>query len=677
MHRIALAGHLCVDLTPTFAQPLLFDPGALHEVGPLRTGLGGCVANTGRALGALGMMSDIHATVGDDELGALARALISATPGLEGRPSIADGVGTSYSIVLEGDGRDRTFWHHVGANAVFDGTALDFGDADILHIGYPSLLPALLDDQADALVRLLSAARDHGITTSLDLAVVDPRTPAANIEWQAVLRRIAPLVDVLTPSIDDLTSALQLPAAIDSTGVERLADVLVDQGAGVVAISRGSSGMIVRTAGEDRLHRGGRAFEGKAATWADKRFTVPARLHGIPVTTNGAGDASSAGFLFALASDHASAEQAAALAGACAAAILTGDEPTPERVLELDPSLEPLMRRRASPAPTEPIVLAANQPADRFYEGGERIARFRGRVSAHDHTPEDWIGSVTTVRGQEPAGLTTLPDGRLLADAVHDDPIGWLGREHVQRWGDDPRLLVKLLDAGERLPVHAHPDAPFAATHLGTAHGKAEAWCILEPGSVRLGLREDLEPAELERIIAEQDSETLLGLLHELWVERGDRVFVPPGTLHSIGAGILLAEVQEPEDLSILIEWRDFPLDGTRDGHLGLGFATAMGAIDLRGIDAEALASLIRKDHDHDTIGLPEAAAPFFRADTMTIADAAQLPGGFAVVIVTDGEVQCRGDRWPRGTTVLVPAAAGPLVMLGTGEVIVFRPPLP
>ena len=57
-------------------------------------------------------------------------------------------------------------------------------------------------------------------------------------------------------------------------------------------------------------------------------------------------------------------------------------------------------------------------------------------------------------------------------------------------------------------------------------------------------------------------------------------VLVPAGRLHAIGEGVLLLELQEPEDLSILLEWGGFALDGERDGHLGLGFDLALSAVD-------------------------------------------------------------------------------------------------
>ena len=82
----------------------------------------------------------------------------------------------------------------------------------------------------------------------------------------------------------------------------------------------------------------------------------------------------------------------------------------------------------------KPIRLPANQPR-RFYRGGAAIGRFRGAAAAGDDVPEDWIGSTTSIHGEAPHGLTSLPDGRLLADAVAADPEGFLGPEHAAAFG--------------------------------------------------------------------------------------------------------------------------------------------------------------------------------------------------------------------------------------------------
>src|SRR5439155_22539568 len=117
----------------------------------------------------------------------------------------------------------------------------------------------------------------------------------------------------------------------------------------------------------------------------------------------------------------------------------------------------------------DPFLLGPN-PIHGFYRGGAAIARFRGVPLDDDHAPEDWVGSTTAVFGEDTLGLSVLGDGSLLRDAVAADPEAFLGPEHVARYGADTMLLVKLLDAGERLPVHYHPADAFARSH-GFAHG--------------------------------------------------------------------------------------------------------------------------------------------------------------------------------------------------------------
>ena len=146
----------------------------------------------------------------------------------------------------------------------------------------------------------------------------------------------------------------------------------------------------------------------------------------------------------------------------------------------------------------------------------------------------------------------------------------------MAEYGPDPAVLVKLLDAGERLPVHYHPGRAFAREHLGLRYGKTEAWIILEadPGAaVHVGLKEPLDPQTVRRWVDEQDAGQMLDALHEIPVQAGDGILVPAGTLHAIGGGILLLELQEPTDLSVLVEWKRFGVDSGPE-HLDLGWET-------------------------------------------------------------------------------------------------------
>lgn len=330
-------------------------------------------------------------------------------------------------------------------------------------------------------------------------------------------------------------------------------------------------------------------------------------------------------------------------------------------------------------APGRPVPLPAHQPADRFYAGGARIAAFRGPSggpAVGDHVPEDWVGSTTTLFGESVLGLTRLPDGRLLRDAVQADPVGWLGPEQAAATGADIGLLVKLLDAGERLPVHGHPDAGFAGQHLGLAHGKTEAWIALTAAPVHLGFRREVSAAELADWVERQDTAAMLDALHTLDLEPGDAVLVPAGLLHAIGAGAFVVELQEPTDLSILAEWTGFAIDGARDGHLGLGFDTALTAVDRRAWTVGEIEAL-RGARSGEVGDLLPRAAEFFRVERAT--GSGRWDAGFAVLVVTAGAGTVGELAVRRGSTVLVPWAAGELPFAGDAEfeVLRCRPPAP
>lgn len=337
-----------------------------------------------------------------------------------------------------------------------------------------------------------------------------------------------------------------------------------------------------------------------------------------------------------------------------------------------------------------PVTLIANQPARRFYRGGERIDAFRTGSPAPGpdgaaslRTPEDWVASCTTLFGERDLGRTRLPDGRWLHSAVEEDPDAWLGAAHVARYGSDVGLLVKLLDAGERLPVHVHPDVPFARAHLGLAHGKTEAWIVLAPATVGLGFARDVSREELDRWVREQDTHGMLAAMHHLAVDAGDAVLVPAGMPHAIGAGAFVVELQEPSDLSILMEWEGFAIDGLHDGHLGLGHETALGAVDRRGLSPAQVRSLVQADAAVRGELLP-GAAEFFRADRLGAGDG--WAASFAVVVVTRGHGRLRaGDdsvALAAGETLVVPAAWGDVRIDDDAEgasveLLLCRPPAP
>jgi mannose-6-phosphate isomerase len=321
-----------------------------------------------------------------------------------------------------------------------------------------------------------------------------------------------------------------------------------------------------------------------------------------------------------------------------------------------------------------PLVLPVN-PVPRFYRGGARIASFRG-LTGDVGAPEDWVGSATTAHGEASLGATQVEGRGSLRDLMIEDPEGFFGPAHAAAYGGDPRVLVKLLDAGQRLPVHFHPDDAFARAHLSASCGKTEAWLILDaaPGAcVHLGFAREVAPDELYGWFASQDVEAMLAAMTRVPVEPADTIFVPAGIPHVIGEGILLLELQQPSDLSLLLEWKDIVPESS--ALLGLAPELALPAARHAAVTA---AELDRLRACRDTMLFPPDADRFFRADRL--GGGAQLAQGFAILVALDGEGELVPENAPRislarGATVLVPYAAGPCLLEGRLEVVRTRPP--
>ena len=331
-----------------------------------------------------------------------------------------------------------------------------------------------------------------------------------------------------------------------------------------------------------------------------------------------------------------------------------------------------------------PLLLPPN-PVQHFYRGGHRIAALRGFMTETDHQPEEWLGSTLTRFGEGTVGLATTEQGEFLRDLIAAAPAEWTGGPG--RDASDTGILVKLLDAGQRLPAHVHPPRTFAASHLDCPYGKTEAWYVLDSvgdGAVYLGWREPVDRDELDRRRDAQDSEWLLDHMNRVPVAPGTGILCPAGTVHAIGEGVFVAEAQEPTDFSILLEW-SITTSTREESHLDLGFDTVMPVVSLAPLSQNGIAALTRivdpgsSPLDPESL-LPAQADPYFRLLRAGGGKAASgaFPESFAVALVASGEgrlVSARGSVPLRsGQSYAVPRAFGEWRVEGPAEVIAFLP---
>lgn len=191
--------------------------------------------------------------------------------------------------------------------------------------------------------------------------------------------------------------------------------------------------------------------------------------------------------------------------------------------------------------------------------GGRRLGTRLGKpLGPENDYAESWE---LVDHGQDQSRVISGPwTGRTLQELVQREAKTLLG---TQAGLEQFPLLVKFLDAHDRLSVQVHPNDRQAAAAIPGERGKTEAWVILEAepqACVFAGLKPGVDRAALARAV---ETGTVEQCLHRLEVRPGDCIFIPAGTVHALGEGVLLAEVQQSSDITYrLHDWNRLGPDG-------------------------------------------------------------------------------------------------------------------
>ncbi|MDO4475549.1 MAG: carbohydrate kinase family protein [Lachnospiraceae bacterium] len=344
--KVIAAGHICIDITPVFpdtkAEELsqVLQPGKLIQMGRAEVSTGGSVANTGLAMKLLGADVTLMGKIGSDEFGDMICQILSKYDAQEGMIR-SETESTSYSVVLAVPGIDRIFLHNSGANDAYFAADLDekaLQEAVHFHFGYPPLMRSMYAEGGRELEALLKRVKAEGLSTSLDMAGVDPHSEAGKADWRAILERVMPYVDFFVPSAEELCFMLDRPrfeqwqqraGGRDITEILKweedirpLARQCMELGAKVVLIKCGAPGLYYCSAGRERLEQIGSRVKLDAAAWENRegfeRSYRPERI----LSGTGAGDTSIAGFLTGMLEGESLEDcvRLAAATGACCVA---------------------------------------------------------------------------------------------------------------------------------------------------------------------------------------------------------------------------------------------------------------------------------------------------------------------------------------------------------------------
>ncbi|MCM1560575.1 MAG: class I mannose-6-phosphate isomerase [Butyrivibrio sp.] len=309
-----------------------------------------------------------------------------------------------------------------------------------------------------------------------------------------------------------------------------------------------------------------------------------------------------------------------------------------------------------------PILLA---PAGKDYLwGGMRLAREYGKQMPFRPLAETWECST------HPDGLSTVASGiykgRTLAEALKEQPQ-WLGSH--PKGGEGLPVLIKFIDACEDLSIQVHPDDEYALTHEGQL-GKTEMWYVLEAephASLIYGFSHDMEEAELCTSLKQKK---IFKHLQQVPVKKDDVFMILPGTVHAIGGGVLLAEIQECSNVTYrLYDYDRIDKNGEKRA---LHVERALQVLNMK---EQPLARRQMRVMRYQPGSASEVLCrcEYFQVDRVLVTGGYQClieKTSFQVFLVLEGSLQVGELSVKKGDCVFLPAGCGEVTVSGRGQLL-------
>ena len=295
--------------------------------------------------------------------------------------------------------------------------------------------------------------------------------------------------------------------------------------------------------------------------------------------------------------------------------------------------------------------------------GGQKIARYKGLDTPLKQIGESWELSA------EPTHVSVVAEGplkgRTLAELVATYKGALVGQSVYERTGDAFPLLFKFIDAHADLSIQVHPGDEMAARVHGAPNGKTEMWYVVaaEPGaSLYCGLTAHTTPEQLSYMVA---SGKLTDILAHYRVHPGDVFFLPPGRIHAICSGCLVAEIQQTSDLTYRI-W-DYNRPGLDGKPRPLHTELALEAIDYKVLPTYKTTYEPQTDEEVELVSCPYFTTSLLDLTLPYAKDLSALDSFVAVMCLSGaGTLEVDGEEMSigQGETVLIPADADDLCLI-------------
>jgi mannose-6-phosphate isomerase len=293
--------------------------------------------------------------------------------------------------------------------------------------------------------------------------------------------------------------------------------------------------------------------------------------------------------------------------------------------------------------------------------GGTKLKDYLNKSFDSNQIGESWELSTVThdvsvVSNGEFAGLN-------LNELIEKYPVEILGANSIEKFGLEFPLLFKFLDAKEDLSIQVHPNDELAKQRHNS-FGKTEMWYVMqadENARLVVGFKNKTNQHDY---IKHLEDKTLVDILNETPVEKGDAFFLETGTVHAIGAGVLIAEIQQTSDITYrLYDWDRVDVYGNgRELHNDL----AVDAINYE----ETNTKIQYKNKTNQSVNLVEC--PFFTTNILEVSgnfNWKKKKESFTVLMCTEGNFVLVApnskSEFKKGDTVLIPAIIEEFQIIG------------
>ena len=317
------------------------------------------------------------------------------------------------------------------------------------------------------------------------------------------------------------------------------------------------------------------------------------------------------------------------------------------------------MNSKVYPLQFEPIL------KERIW-GGEKLKTVLNKPITSSITGESW--ELSTVKGDISVIANGEWKGKSLMDVINDYPNEILGTAVYTRFGMEFPLLFKYLDAREDLSIQVHPNDALAKKRHNS-FGKTEMWYIMQADAAARIIVGFKENSNAKEYLQNLENKTLLSILDDVKVNSGDVFFLETGTVHAIGAGLVVAEIQQTSDITYrLYDFDRVDATGaTRELHVDL----ALEAINYNTVETKKEYTK-NVNESNEVVHCPYFTTNFIPLDGKITVNKSEK--SFTVYMCIEGKFEIEYNEfkfcYKKGDTVLIPAAMNVFIVSGKASIL-------